>query len=424
MAKKIFVIVENLNVDKSSGARVNYAMVSNLVAIGYDIRVLHYSHKEIQIRNIDIFRIHEKRFNLWYVLGGLVRIIARYTGLNMNAFIENFFGFSFTFFNDIKSIKAGILRHKNFKPDLLITLSQGASYRTHYAVLQIPELHKIWLAYFHDPYPFHLYPRPYNWVQPGYRRKERFIAQIADYARCFGFPSKLLMEWMGSYFPKLKEIGFVIPHQNELFSKGKGTKVPDYFAKEKFTLLHAGNLMKQRSPHALIEAFQYFLEQIPQARKDSQLLLVGPADYYSDYLYQKGREIPQLLIKNSNLPFAEVYQLQMEASVNIILESNSEISPFLPGKFPHCIQADKPILLLSPYYSETLRLLGNDYSFWSEADNTRRITELLKDMYLNWKKNSTDFRLNRPDLLNYVGIEHFKKEIGDVIRFVEQKEKV
>lgn len=182
--------------------------------------------------------------------------------------------------------------------------------------------------------------------------------------------------------------------------------------------------MKQRSPQALIEAFQYFLEQIPEARKDSQLLLLGPADYYSNYLSQKGKEIPQLFVKNSNLPFAEVYDLQMEASLNIILESISEISPFLPGKFPHCIQADKPILLLSPYYSETLRLLGNDYSFWSEADNTYRITELIKYMYLRWKKNRTDFRLNRPDLLNYVGLEHFKKVMCDVIGFVEQKEKV
>ena len=57
-------------------------------------------------------------------------------------------------------------------------------------------------------------------------------------------------------------------------------------------------------------------------------------------------KISNIIASKGYLPFKMVYAMQQHAAVNIILEARAEISPFLPGKFPHCVNADKPLLLL------------------------------------------------------------------------------
>jgi hypothetical protein len=92
------------------------------------------------------------------------------------------------------------------------------------------------------------------------------------------------------------------------------------------------------------------------------------------------------------IPFDTVYLLQQSVSVNVVLESKSEISPFLPAKFPHCVAANTAILSLAPYYSETKRLLGPDYAYWSEVDDVSRIAALLGE-FMAYGKTAT--ALNR-----------------------------
>jgi hypothetical protein len=42
---------------------------------------------------------------------------------------------------------------------------------------------------------------------------------------------------------------------------------PSYFDVSKFNVLHAGNLMKQRSPEGLIAGFQLFLLHYPKPKR-------------------------------------------------------------------------------------------------------------------------------------------------------------
>jgi hypothetical protein len=116
------------------------------------------------------------------------------------------------------------------------------------------------------------------------------------------------------------------------------------------------------------------------------------------------------------IPFDTIYLLQQSVSVNVILESKSEISPFLPAKFPHCVEANKPMLLLAPYYSETKRLLGHDYAYWSEMDDVPRIAALLGELYLLWKQNPKQLFLNRSDLGEYLSVSNLKKTIDNLIK--------
>lgn len=403
---KILVVVESIDVNDSSGSKANVALIQNLALCGFDLQVYHYTRKEIQIDSIPCFSIPEKKINLRYVLSRSERLFTRWTKINLNPYLESWFGFSFTFFNDTYSIASCVRKQKDFNPDLVVTLSKGASFRPHYALLKLPELHDKWMAYVHDPFPFHYYPRPFNWIQPGYAQKEKFFRAVSQKAKYSAFPSQLLKEWMGSYFKDFLKTGVVIPHQISDVNTANVT-LPSFFDASKFSLLHAGNLLEQRNPFPLINAYRKFLEFNPEAKNDSQLLFVGPAQFHEHELKLLQNEIPTLVAACRNFPFIEILALQEQVSVNIILESKSEISPFLPGKFPHCISANRPILLLSPYYSETKRLLGSDYPYWTEADDESKLFSHIESLYKKWKKKELN-DLDREDLKVYLGNDYLK----------------
>lgn len=406
---KILVVVDSINIEDSSGSKANIALIHNLVEAGFDVLVYHYSLKDIKLKNVSCYAIPQIKYSSLYFLSRLQRVLARKLNWNLMPFLEKRFGFSFTFFNDSNSIVKA-LKKIIFQPDLVLTLSKGGSFRPHYAVLKIPKLHDKWMAYVHDPYPFHFYPRPYTWVEPGYYKKEAFFRQVSEKAKYTAFPSQLLQEWMGSFYPDFLKTGVVIPHQNSQY-KSNTIDLPNYFDNSKFNVMHAGNLMKQRSPKGLIEGFELFLKNNPEAKKDTKLLLIGPASYHVKMLEDFQECSPNLFIHNRGVSFDEVYNLQMKVSVNVILESKSEISPFLPAKFPHCVAANKPILSLAPYYSETRRLLGNDYDYWAEADDVEIIAAHIEKLYLLWKQNPDSLLLNRSDLTAYLSVSYLQKVI-------------
>lgn len=408
---KILVVVDSINIEDSSGSKANVALINNLAAAGFEVVVYHYTQKFISLEGISCYAIPEIKYSPLYFLSRMQRIISRNFKVNPAPFLEQLFGFSFTFFNDTNSITKA-LRKTDFQPGLVITLSKGGSFRPHYAILKTPEFHNKWLAYVHDPYPFHYYPRPYTWVEPGYQFKEKFFRKVSEKARFSAFPSQLLIEWMGSFYSDFIKTGVVIPHQKAKYdfeiSIGN-TKFPSYFDPLKFNLLHAGNLMKQRSPNGLLKGFQLFLNQNPEAKHDTKLILLGNASYHTKMLKEYQTNNPEIYIYNGNIAFDVVYHLQKNVSVNVILESKSEISPFLPAKFPHCVEANKTILSLAPYYSETRRLLGNDYPYWTEVDNIEKIASMIEKLYYLWKQNPSNLLLNRTDLIEYLSVDYLKK---------------
>ncbi|RLJ64374.1 hypothetical protein CLV86_1492 [Lacinutrix venerupis] len=408
----ILVIAESIDVNATSGAKANVALINALLLCNYTVTVLHYTRKAILLPDVNCINIKENKSSLYYFLSRAQRVFQRVTKINISRNLERIFGHSFTFYNDSKSITKAISKHYN-NHDLIITLSQGASFRPHHALLSLPELYNKWLAYVHDPYPFHLYPKPYNWVESGYKQKEQFFRTVSESAKYSAFPSQLLKEWMGQFFPKFLDTGLIIPHQqlkiDVLQDLGEYNSLLD---ENTFTLLHAGNLMKQRPPFVLINAFKKFLEANPKAKQHSRLLLIGPASYHKKNLEKESVLLPQLKLHLQSVPFEIVNTLQHNVSVNIILESNSEISPFLPGKFPHCVYANRPILALSPKQSETRRLLGEKYKFQTEVHKVEEIISHITELYQNWK--DSNLKLNRPDLQNYIGLKYFKDQFEKI----------
>ena len=212
--KKILIITDTIQIDDSSGAKANVAFIENLESLKiYDIVVYHYSKKEILISGVKTVLIPEIKNSLFYILSRSQRLINRYLNVELSVFLENIFGFSFTYLNDVRSIKKSLTKI-DFTPNLVITLSKAASFRPHHAILSFPDFHSKWMAYIHDPYPMNCYPRPYNWVEPGYFKKMKFFTELSLKAEYPTFPSQLLKEWMGSYFENFRKRGLVIPHQS------------------------------------------------------------------------------------------------------------------------------------------------------------------------------------------------------------------
>jgi hypothetical protein len=407
---KILVVAESINVEDSSGSKVNVALIQNLHLAGFEVKVLHYSHKKIELENIHCVLVKESKFSFLYFLSRFVRIFQRKTKILINETLETIFGFSFTYINDVRSIIKSVKNEVDFNPDFILTLSKGGSFRPHNALLKLPQLQDKWIAYIHDPYPFHFYPRPYNWVQKSYYHKEKFMLSISEKAKYLAFPSLLLKEWMQSYFPAVKDKSIIIPHQ--ITYSNESDYLPDFFNQHQFSLVHAGNLLKQRNPQFLLEAFSNFLENNPIAKEHAALYFIGHNEHHKETVKPYFQN-PNFVFKDY-MDYNTIQTIEKKASVNIILEAVAEISPFLPGKFPNCVKADRPILILGPYYSEVKRLLGNEYPFWAESNDLDKIQNVIQKLYDSWIESPNKLALNREDLLRYCSEIHLKSTIENL----------
>jgi len=409
---KILVVAESIDVEDSSGSKANVALLLNLKDAGFEVLVYHYTRKEIDLPGIKCVAIKEKRFNVVFLLSRIQRRLQHVLNLNLAKHLEPVFGFSFTFFNDVRSIAAALRKEKEFKQDIVLTLSKGASFRPHYTLLNLPEFHNKWMAYIHDPYPFHHYPKPYNWSEPGYRQKVKFFEKISRNCRWAAFPSLLLAEWMIKFYSAFREKILIIPHQK--ITELSKAELPGYFGVGKFNLLHAGTLLPERNLLPLVSAFEQFISKHPRAKEDARLMIIGNISEQFHSLREKQKDVQQIIFRDY-VAFDVVKRMQNVASVNIILESAAEVSPFLPGKFPHCVAANKPILHLGPEKSEMRRLLGTEYKYHAEANDVERIAAMLESLYVKCKTNPESLQLHREDLQFYLSVDHLKKQLNNLI---------
>ena len=406
------VVIESLDVDDSSGTKGRVALLQSFVQLGYRVTALHYSQKEVKLDDVGCVSVKERKNNLFFLLSRVQRLLYRWFKFDIGPWVDSSFGFSFGFFNDANSLKQAIAQYNPEDFDMVWTLSKGNSYRPHKALLSLSQWHNKWYAYVHDPYPQQLYPRPYNFVPYGYKQKRRFFRQITLKSKRVVLPSLLLKEWLQSYYTTLKGKSLIIPHQISEHPK-REVRLPQYFNSEKFNVLHAGNLLDLRDPVSIIGAYRIFLKMHPEAKDDSALLFLGKKSAFSDYLRQCAKEIPSLYSSSDYVDFETVYSMQMAASVNVILEARSEISPFLPGKFAHCVASNHPILLVGPYYSESKRLLGNSYSYCYDFEEIEKMASGLGELYTRWKQNNKELKLDREDLIDYLSASYLKKTVED-----------
>lgn len=112
------MVVDSINVDDSSGSKANVALITNLAKAGFEVKVYHYTQGNIELPGVTCVSISEKKWNVMFVLSRMQRIFTRITGIHLHRFLEEVFGFSFTFFNDTKSIVSVLKKEVSFKSDI------------------------------------------------------------------------------------------------------------------------------------------------------------------------------------------------------------------------------------------------------------------------------------------------------------------
>jgi len=141
-----------------------------------------------------------------------------------------------------------------------------------------------------------------------------------------------------------------------------------------------------------------------------KLIFIGKTDSFSKVIKENIAKTSNIFATYTSVNYEEARQMQNKADINVILEARSEISPFLPGKFPHCVSANKPILLIGPYYSEAKRLLGETYPWQHEIDDVIGITNSITKLYKTWKFNEPQL-LNKVELNNYLSSTYLNSQL-------------
>ena len=168
----------------------------------------------------------------------------------------------------------------NNKFDLIIALGSGSSFLPHYAMLKI-NTKTPWIANFHDPYPFSLYPKPYtkkrNLI---FRKQEKWAQKIISKATYVSFPSLYLKEWMQQFFPLLESKSLILPHLGIELRSLPNSSIDNNVTlpKGKFNLLHAGTLLGPRKVDVLFDAFKKFIASDIEKKEKSLLTVLGKVD--------------------------------------------------------------------------------------------------------------------------------------------------
>lgn len=285
-----------------------------------------------------------------------------------------------------------------FEPDFIVVRGAGAEFEPHMAMLRwrspIP-----WVAYYNDPYPISLYPRPYQQYTPILSgRQERIHREIVAQADALIFPCARLLEWvLARDLVRHRRKAFVVPHISTHRTSAPSAAVSSALTNQivtpgHFNIVHTGSLMLARDPKALLKGFADFIAHDPERRRLSRLTFVG-------YVHRVLAALPEwtALINSGNVfrydqrvSYWQARDIMGAADVLVLLEAEAPESPFYPGKLADYLSLQRPILAMSPKRSGTADILGNDYPLRVQPTDAAGITRLLSGLWEHWRARRLD----------------------------------
>lgn len=362
--KKILVLAESLRINETSSGIVSSTFIQLLCETGFNVKVItpqNFSYPIDWLPGIEIQRFEIPNSNIsfldyipkvralptyWYGYGKKFRaLIRKWIAVTQEEISKNEF-------------------------DYIYVLGSGSEFAPHFAMAQI-DTSIPWIANFHDPFPWHIYPEPYrkkkNWINYVLELKTKDIIQKAWKV---SFPSQLLMEYMATYFPDITKKGFVLPHVGcSLHSAPKEpyTDTPS-LPKEKINIVHLGSLLEQRNPNNLIQAIIDLQNKHPWIKNEVCFLFIGTV---SKKIILDFDKLPEnILFYSRRYNYFQSLQFTNESDGALIIEADTDFSPFLPGKFADIAYLKKPFFLLTSDHSELVRIMGKDYAY--KAPNYRK----------------------------------------------------
>lgn len=399
-SNKVLIIIEELGEITTSAAIVNWNL-SKIICDNYksvDLLTLDNVSKDLiaQLPNNRVFT-HPKNN-----LSSLQRILLKIPKLR--GLIQIFLGKDFQHYNRVRNIKK-FIRLNNDKYKSIIALSGGAGFSPHFAISGMETTAKT-IGVIHDPYPKYLYPKEF-----------RGSSKIKDFFK-IQFFQKSLNKMDHLVFPSLKLYEWI--YKDYLIDCSKTSIIPHAVSFEKFAnnkmvnksstiITHTGTLLKPRDPSVFINSF------LSLKNKDNlSLEFHGAIENKLLTKLKKNYFNKSILINPNRISYNKALAKLHNSSFLLLIESNSRENPFLPTKFVDYINVGKPIIALTTSGSEVYRLLGEDYPFMCELNDSTKIIEILEDKIYNKNDIKKSF-IKITELKVYFSKDYIKSEYKKII---------
>lgn len=270
---------------------------------------------------------------------------------------------------------------RDFRPDVLLTVAVPMDW--HRVGLKMkkrfPDLP--WAAFYSDPRPLSLLPKPYRRRAPGNYRKVLLNRRILCTADAVLAPNKYMLDWMEAKLGvSLADRKHVVPHCGL-----RATPAP-YPEDARGWLLHVGRLDKTRISVDLLEAVKNVARKFPRVFKG--LKCVGWVGRELRSLV-KALDMEDLVRIVGTVSPESACSMIAAADVNLVSEAPMEVGCFLPSKFADCAVAGRPILAVTPEPSAVRDYL-NTYGGGIPVTHDRpQIERALADLFLRGEPRST-----------------------------------
>lgn len=406
--KKVLILAESLRINGTSSGIVSSTFIKMLVKGGYQLKVITPNNFEYPVTWLDDVEVI--KFKIPEVKKSIIDRIPK-----IRAIYSYFVGYDKEFKCLIDSWKCLIADEvKNNHYDYILVLGSGSEFSPHIALSQL-DINIPWIANFHDPFPWHVYPEPY-------RKKRNLIGfhlevktkKIIEKAWKVSFPSLYLMEHMSRFYPEIAKKYIIIPHI--------GTNLDDLPAIDsdndlnldlsKINIVHAGSLLGPRNPKFLIEA-------IIDLQQNG---LIDPEKVNFTFIGKIARELTDtckklkmnnVLFFNGRVSYKRSIEIINQSDALLVIEAISDFSPFLPGKVADIAFAGKPIIALSPNRSEVKRILGSNFPYHAHLDSITEIKDVLKTFINDFDNNTIDLSyIDR--IKNYVSVEENCRQLTKI----------
>lgn len=267
-------------------------------------------------------------------------------------------------------------------------LNPAVSHLAAMAVVErMPELP--WCAYFSDPWPHHLYPKPYRFtVGPLSRlRLEWALDSMLWRAGSLIFPSARLRDWLLSgKRERFRSKSFTAPHLGE----GEASS-----SNGLLRLRHAGFLMKERRVEPLFEALERFLFARPEARESLRVEFAGR--YTGGGLPEVPQALAGVVSFEPAMPPDQAQDWMARADVALLIEAALEEGIFFPSKLSDYLAGQRPIFALSPRRGVTADLLAEGGGLLAEPEDVEGIGAALERLHDLWRRGRLAELSPRPE---------------------------
>lgn len=334
-------------------------------------------------------------------------------------------GFELSFWRRLSALEGEIqflLARGDFK--LVFARGAGTDFSPHFALVRsgskVP-----WIAYYHDPYPVHLYPEPYRqpWSVPGWHA-ERWHRKVIRQASALAFPSRRLLEWvLCGDLAQYREKAFVLPHlATGIANNGDSSNSSSIegFDQSQFNVVHTGTLLRHRSPWSLLEGCRRFTEGSDQKAKHTRLWQIGRVDRHllADSRWAEYQRQPWFQRVESRVPYDQALRVLADSACGVVLEAVAAESPFFPAKLADHLMLRKPTLAITPASSTVRDILGSDYPLLCLPDSVDAVVTALELLWEKWRERALDRLAPTPEACAMASPETALSELQRMLRYL------